>query len=250
LPLACENMHGPVRPMMIGVEGSRPINIPRPRRWGSHSSDYAAGRSRRQVAARASLLVQSRMSSVTGFPKPPPLPTLPSSCATRASTHLSMIRLAITEMETGEHDRVLLGFFSVAIFGRSFIYAVERLKRWDRPGFLSWYAPWQTLMKNDPVCKFFYSQRDAIIHDVQPLVGVVLGGFGPTAPQVGTIYTPDEKLPQEHRGNPIYDRSAVNLCRLYLALLGEMFEAFHPMAFRLDEPVLAKFYARLEQRIV
>ena len=69
------------------------------------------------------------MRSVSTFPKPPELPTLPSSCVTRASTHLSMIRLGITEMETAKQDRVLLGFFSVAIFGWSVTQAMKRLKK-------------------------------------------------------------------------------------------------------------------------
>jgi hypothetical protein len=178
---------------------------------------------------------------------PPRMPTLPSSCVTRASTHLRMIRLGISEMETADEDRVILGFFSVAIFGWSVTQALGRLKTWDRPGFVAWYAPWKAELENDPLCKFFVDQRNAIIHDVQPLVGFVLASVGSDPLQVGTIHIPEAELPKEHRGNPIDDPSAINLCRLYLAFLQEMFDAFHPMVWKMDDRVLARYYAKFGQ---
>ena len=103
-------------------------------------------------------------------------------------------------------------------------------------------------MRSDELCTFFAKERNAIIHDVQPLVGFVLSSFGSKAPKVGTINIPEDDLPTTHRGKPIDDRSAINLCRLYLAYLQEMFDSFHPMVWKMDDRILATFYAKLEQR--
>jgi hypothetical protein len=141
----------------------------------------------------------------------------------RASTHLRLARLGLVDMESADHDRILLGYFTVAVFGRSCTLALQRLKHWDEAAFLKWYEPWATAMKNDPLCQFFYELRTEIVHGVTPIPGVMLAAFGPSAPQVGAIYIPEDKVPTEHKGQPIEDRSARNLSRLYVEYLQENF---------------------------
>lgn len=179
-----------------------------------------------------------------GFPSYQP-PEMPSNCVTRAGTHLRMVQLGLSDMESADHDRVTLGYYTVAIFGRSVSLALQHLKTWDKPAFLSWYAPWAGEMRRDPLCRFFYNLRTDIIHDVIPMAGVVLGAFGPGAPQVGTIHIPEDNIPREHRGKPIEDPSALNLCRLYLAYLQEMFDSFLTIVWEIDDRAQAAHYSQL-----
>ncbi|MGP8160479.1 MAG: hypothetical protein ACLQGJ_04560 [Candidatus Dormibacteria bacterium] len=128
-------------------------------------------------------------------------------------------------MTTTDPDRTLLGCFCVAIFGRSVTLALQHLETWDERAFREWYAPWRAEMRGDPLCRFFYVLRTDILHDVVPMVGVMLGGWGPSARPVGTISFHDRKLPTEHRGKPIEDTSTLNLCRLYVAYLEELVQS-------------------------
>lgn len=102
-----------------------------------------------------------------------PLVEMPSVVLTRSWTHLRMVKLGLDDMEDTEQDRVLLGFFSVAVFGRSVSLALQRLKTRDRPAFLAWCGPWEEDMRRDPLCRFFYVLRTDILHGVTPLVGFV-----------------------------------------------------------------------------
>jgi hypothetical protein len=98
-----------------------------------------------------------------------------------------MVRLGARDMLEADQDRVLLGFFSVALFGRSVTLALQHLKTWDEPVFLAWYAAWENEMRGDPLCKFFYDLRSDILHDVVPMVGFVLASWGPSVPLPGTV---------------------------------------------------------------
>jgi len=168
-------------------------------------------------------------------PPVPPPSEMPSSCLTRAVTHLRVAHLGLRDMEASDQDRVLLGFFGVAVFGRSVTLALQHLKTWDEPAFLAWYEPWVAQMRQDPLCRFFYELRTDILHDVVPMVGVVLGAWGQNALRPGSVTVLDRPVPTEHRGKPIDDTSTSNLCRLYLAYLDELVESSHALVWQIQD---------------
>jgi hypothetical protein len=184
---------------------------------------------------------------VSAFPPSVDPPEFPSNCVMRASTHLRLARLGLVDMESADHDRILLGYFTVAVFGRSCTLALQRLKHWDEAAFLKWYEPWATAMKNDPLCQFFYELRTEIVHGVTPIPGVMLAAFGPSAPQVGAIYIPEDKVPTEHKGQPIEDRSARNLSRLYVEYLQEIFDSFLTIVWDIDDRERAAWFEQFSQ---
>lgn len=175
------------------------------------------------------------------------MPDFPSNCVTRASTHLRLARLGRADVESADHDRIILGYYTVAVFGRSCTLALQHLKHWDAAAFLEWYAPWATEMREDPLCRFFYQLRTEIVHGVTPIAGVTLAAFGPNAPQVGVIYIPDDKVPAEHKGQPIEDRSALNLARLYVDYLQAMFDSFLTIVWPIDDRAHAEWAAQFSQ---
>lgn len=145
------------------------------------------------------------------------------------------MRLGIADMRSADQDRIVMGYYVVAVFGRSFTYALQRLKHWDEDAFLRWYGPWVTEMQSDALCKFFFELRTEIVHGVTPIAGIMLAAFGPNAPEVGAIYIPDDKVPAEHKGEPIDDRSALNLAQLYVEYLQAMFDSFVTIVWDIDD---------------
>jgi hypothetical protein len=133
-----------------------------------------------------------------------------------------MVKQGLRDMADSDQDRVILGFFGIAVFGRSVTSALQNLRTFDKPAFDEWYEPWKQQMKDDTLCRFFYQLRTDILKDIGPLVGFVLASFGDDAPKVGTVTIQDRPTPTLHRGQPIKDSSTFNLCSLYVAYLEDM----------------------------
>jgi hypothetical protein len=164
-----------------------------------------------------------------------PIADRPSNCLTRAGTHLSMARLGFHDMSESEQSRVVLGFCSVAVFGRSVTLALQHLRTWDREVFNEWYKPWLDEMTADPLCRFFYELRTDILHGGVPTISFVLGSFGPDAPSPGTVQLLGRAAPTEHRCQSIEDTTTLNLCRLYLAYLEELFASAADVVWQIQD---------------
>ena len=68
---------------------------------------------------------------------------------------------------------------------------------------------------------------------------ILLAGSGATVPPIGSITVDGLPLPERHLGQPLDDTSMLNLCRLYLAYLERMFDSFAPVAFTVQDRLLA-----------
>lgn len=140
-----------------------------------------------------------------------------------------------------EFHRIMLGFFGVVVFGRSVTFALQHLRTFDEQAFNDWYAPWLAEMKADPLCRFFNDLRSAILHDVEPVIGIVRGsGRGSYDPTRGYIHTADtiptgsvslgfHPLPALHRGRPIESTDTRHLATLYVAYLDELLKSALPV---------------------
>jgi hypothetical protein len=149
-----------------------------------------------------------------------------------------MVRQGLRDMEEADPDRVLFGFFGVAVFGRSVAFALRRLKAFDRPAFERWYGPWKE-METDPLVRFFIEVRDSIVHNIEPGIGVVLTAYGSNALTPGSV-TIDRPPPATYRGKSIEDTSMENLCRVYLAYLEEMFESASVVVWEVNDRFFAQ----------
>jgi len=164
-----------------------------------------------------------------------PIPDMPSNCLTRAATHLNMARLGLGDMSETQQDRVVLGFCSVAVFGRSVTLALHHLRTWDREAYNEWYRPWCDAMTADPLCRFFYELRTDVLHGGVPNIGFMLGSAGPNAPSVGTVRLIGRAAPTEHKGGPIEDASTLNLCRLYISYLEELLASAADVVWQIED---------------
>lgn len=167
------------------------------------------------------------MSGLSPWPAFPrhPHPKEPLQVLTRAGTMLRMAQQGLRNMADADQEQVLLGFLSVAVFGRGVTSALQNLRHFDRPAFDTWYQPWLDEMNADPLCRFFYKLRSDVLKGISPLIGIVLATHGQSAVSVGSVVIPDLPSPTVHRGKPIEDASMLHLCSLYVAYLGEMFES-------------------------
>ena len=138
---------------------------------------------------------------------------------------LRMAQQGLRNMSDPDREQVLLGSLSIAVFGRGVTSALQNLRHFDRPAFDNWYQPWLEEMNADPLCRFFYKLRSDILKGISPMIGIVLASQGQSALSVGSVVIPDLPSPTMHRGRPIEDSSMLNLSRLYVAYLGEMFES-------------------------
>jgi len=141
---------------------------------------------------------------------------------------MTMLRLAqqgLRDMEESDHDRILLGFFSVVVFGRAVTNALQNLRTFDKAAFDQWYGPWQQEMRDDPLLRWFYELRSDILKGIAPLVGIVLGSAGRDALRPGAVTVSDRPPPNVHRGQSIEAREMLPLSRLYIAYLEEMVES-------------------------
>jgi hypothetical protein len=148
--------------------------------------------------------------------------SMPSDVLTRASTMLRIARHGLRDLADPDPDRVLIGFFCIAVFGRSMTLALQRLRTFDEEAFNDWYGLWEQEMRGDPLCRYFYTLRTDIVHDIDPLIGTVLASYGHNTPPVGAVLIPDRPSPTMHRGRPIADTATDHLCSLYVAYLEEM----------------------------
>lgn len=162
-------------------------------------------------------------------------PIDPLQVLTRATTHLRVAKQGLQDMAELDQERVVLGFFGVAVFGRSVTLALQMLRRFDAPAFDAWYAPWQQEMKDDELCRFFSSLRTGILHNLDPLIGFVLASSGATAPRPGAIIVQDRPPPTMHRGKPIEDVSMLHLCSLYVAYLDELVDSASSVILMLQD---------------
>ena len=162
----------------------------------------------------------------------------PSQVVTRAGTMLRMVKQGLSDMRETEQDRILLGFLGVVVFGRSMTLVMQNLRRHGQEEFDSWYTPWQVEMKGDPLMRYFHNLRTMVIHHDAPAIGILLSGFGVTAP-IGSITIDGLPLPSRHLEQPLADTSMLNLCRLYLAYLERMFESFAKIGFAVQDRLTA-----------
>jgi len=165
----------------------------------------------------------------------------PGQTVTRAGTMLRMVQLGLRDMRETDHDRILLGFLGVVVFGRSITFAMQNLRTHDEGAFNSWYEPWQEEMKSDPLMRYFNDLRTRVIHHDAPAISILLFSHGEkvNAP-IGSITVDGLPLPERHLGQPISDTSMANLCGLYAAYLQRMFESFAPVAFAVQDRLIAK----------
>jgi len=152
-----------------------------------------------------------------------------------------MVKQGLRDMQDPDGDRVILGFFGIAVFGRSVTSALQNLRTFDKEAFDEWYGPWKQEMKEDPLCRFFYQLRTDILKDIGPLVGFVLASMG-DAPKVGTVTIEDRPLPTQHRGLVISDTSTFHLCSLYVAYLEEMVNSASTVTFAVEDRWLLSHY--------
>jgi hypothetical protein len=177
------------------------------------------------------------------------LPALPAllppaqTVITRASFMLRMAQQGLRDMQETDirnnQDRVLLGFLGVVVFGRSMTLVMQNLRSHDRGAFDNWYSPWQTEMKDNPLMRYFNDLRTRVIHYDAPLIGILLGGFGANLPAIGSITVEGLPLPECHLGQRLDDTSMRNLCRLYVEYLQRMFDSFAPVAFAVQDRLIA-----------
>ena len=178
-----------------------------------------------QVVAKARAAVASRFA--------------PSQTVTRAGTMLRMVRQGLRDMQEADQDRILLGFLGVVVFGRSMTLVMQNLRSHDQEAFDSWYAPWQEEMKDDPLMRYFYVLRTMVIHQDAPAIGILLAGHGTKVAPIGSITIEGLPLPTRHLGQPINDTSMGNLSRLYVTYLQRMIDSFAPVAFAVQDRLIA-----------
>ena len=163
----------------------------------------------------------------------------PSQTVTRAGTMLRMVQQGLRDMQEANQDRILLGFLGIVVFGRSMTLVMQNLRTHDRQAFDSWYAPWQAEMKNDPLMRYFYDLRTMVIHHDAPAIDILLAGHGKHVPPIGSITVDGLPLPERHLGQPLDDTSMGNLSGLYVAYLQRMFDSFAPVAFAVQDRLIA-----------
>jgi len=163
----------------------------------------------------------------------------PSQTVTRAGTMLRIVQQGLRDMHESSEDRILLGFLGVVVFGRSMTLVMQNLRTHDQDAFNSWYAPWQAEMKDDALMRYFNDLRTRIIHHDAPAIGIVLAGYGKNVPPIGSITVEGLALPDRHLGQPLQSTSMVDLCRLYVEYLQRLFESFAPVAFAVQDRLIA-----------
>jgi hypothetical protein len=167
----------------------------------------------------------------------------PQHVGIRASVLLRLAKQGLEDMGDPNLDfaRIMLGFFGVVVFGRSVTLALQHLRTFDEQAFDAWYAPWQAEMKDDPVFVFFNKLRTDILHDVDPIIGVVIGSgsgrynpvddyidTGEIMPKGTVSLGPDYPRPTSHRGKPIKSADMRHLATVYLGYLDELMTAVSP----------------------
>ena len=164
----------------------------------------------------------------------------PSQVVTRSGTMLRMVAQGLRDMKDADHDRLLFGFLGVVVFGRSMTLVMQNLRTHDRSAFDAWYDPWQQEMRNDPLMKYFNELRTKVVHQDAPAIGILLARMGTSGPPIGTITIEDMPVPDSHLGQNVEDTSMTNLCQLYYTYLERMFQAFAPVAFAVQDRLLAE----------
>jgi len=164
----------------------------------------------------------------------------PSQVVTRSGTMLRMVGQGLRDMKDADHDRRLFGFLGVVVFGRSMTLVMQNLRTHDHVAFDAWYGPWQQEMQGDPLMKYFNDLRTKVIHQDAPAIGIVLASAGKNALPIGSITIEDIPPPKSHLGKELEDTSMMNLCELYYAYLDRVFEAFAPVAFEVQDRLLAE----------
>jgi hypothetical protein len=148
---------------------------------------------------------------------------------------LAMVRQGLADMAESKHDRVLLGFCGVVVFGRSVTNAMQNLRSFDEKAFNDWYGPWEAEMRADPLLRYFYELRTQILKGIAPQIGILLAGFGPSVPRPGSISIEGKPLPEMHLGKPIADTSMENLCRLYSIYLERMHTSLGTVVWEIQD---------------
>lgn len=167
-----------------------------------------------------------------------------------ATTHLGNLKVA----KTAEDAEFHLAAFLAAV--RTVTFALQKDLK-NTSGFKEWYEGKRNEMRNDPLCKFFFDKRNRHLHTGDQLVNAVNiiekghdsrdwkgrpPGSALRITSHGTYWvmnpnTADEELipienipnrknpywfeetPEEHKGEPIRDKSVYGLCNLYLEYL-------------------------------
>ncbi len=166
----------------------------------------------------------------------------PHQVEIRAAVMLNLAKQGMRDMApSNSFYRIMLGFFGVVVFGRSVTFALQKLRSFGEQAFDDWYAPWQAEMRGDPLCRFFNDLRREFVHDVTPVVGVVMdSGSGAYDPVDGFVRTgpvdagavdlgDDRPIPDTHRGKPIHSRDLRHLASLYVAYLEEVINSAQPV---------------------
>jgi hypothetical protein len=164
----------------------------------------------------------------------------PSQVVTRSGMMLRMVEQGLRDMKDADHDRRLFGFLGVVVFGRSMTLVMQNLRTHDRVAFEDWYRPWQQEMQGDALMKYFSDLRTKVIHQDAPAIGIVLASAGQNALPIGSITVEDNPPPRSHLRQELKDTSTMNLCELYYAYLDRVFEAFAPVAFAVQDRLLAE----------
>lgn len=166
----------------------------------------------------------------------------PGQVVARAGTMLRTVKLGLSDMQAADGDRALFGFFGVVVFGRSMTLVMQALRTHDRDAFESWYAPWQEEMKADDLMRYFAELRTTIIHLDSPAIAITLTSFGEGSQPAGSMSVEGVTPPSRHRGELLADTSLYNLCRLYVEYLQKVFDSFAPVAFGVQDRIIASHW--------
>ena len=172
----------------------------------------------------------------------PMMPAHPDLIFVRAHTLLRILRQALRDVEDSDGDRVVLGIFGIAVFGRAVTSVLQCLRAFDAPAFDGWYEPWEADMKSDDLCQFFYHLRTSTLHRIDTSVGIVLQAHGEGVPPPGTLMVYGLDLPKVHRCERILDASIPHLCRLYVAYLEEVVDSATPVIHAVNDSWLRQHW--------
>src|SRR5436309_15318022 len=90
-----------------------------------------------------------------------PNKTTPSILASAEQT-LATARAGLEDVLAERPERRLPGLHNVVVFGRAVTNVLQNLRSTE-PGFDEWYVPFVRQMESDPLMRFLYKLRSAIL---------------------------------------------------------------------------------------
>lgn len=91
----------------------------------------------------------------------------------RVKETLATARLGLRDVIHGGPERRLAGLRNLVVFGRAVTNVLQNL-RGPEPAFESWYQPYVTEMRDDPLLRYFYVLRSEILKEGKLKTGSML----------------------------------------------------------------------------